>query len=195
MKVLNKIMSTLCFVISIGVCSPGVAQASTSTGTGQSVTQKNGDIEFRVGSSTSRVISGARVIVINHDGNIIGSGLTNSSGVWQASVPYYNASWNEHFAMKGIVNAIVIANGYNEQAVFVVPITEHTIQPVILQPVVSNRRNEPSESIGDIHHQDLQKYIARYAGQLGLKKQSPIVGDLGYAPWSPEQMNTGNGVK
>jgi hypothetical protein len=190
---LNKVMSSVFLVISIGVCSPAVVQANT--GAAQSVTQKNGDIEFRVGSSTSRVISGARVIVINHDGNIIGSGLTNSSGVWHTSVPYYNVSWNGNFAMKGIVNVIVIANGYNEQAVFVVPITEHTIQPVVLQPVVSNRRNEPSKSLGDIHHQDLQKYIARYAGELGLKKQSPIGGGLGYAPWSPERMTTGDVVK
>jgi hypothetical protein len=190
-KALNKIMSSVFLVGYIGCCS-AVAQASTSTG--QSVTPKNGDIAFRVGSSKSTVISGARVIVINHDGNIIGSGLTNSSGVWNTSVPLYKVDWNEHFSTKGIVNAIVIANGYNEQAVFVVPITEHTIQPVVLQPVMQNGRNEPSESLGNFSNQDLQKYIARYASELGLKKQPPISGDLGYAPWSPEQMKTGNVV-
>lgn len=157
-------------------------------------TQK-GEIEFRVGSSKSTVISGARVIVLNHDGNIVTTGLTNASGAWMASVPYYEVNWNAHFAMKGIVNAIVIANGYNEQAVFVVPITKHTIQPVVLQPIVPNNRNMPSQSLGQIHHQDLRMYIDRYAAEVGLKKQPPIQGDFDYAPWSPDKQSAGRAQK
>ncbi|GLG01456.1 hypothetical protein Alches_14950 [Alicyclobacillus hesperidum subsp. aegles] len=146
-----------------------------------------GDIEFRVGSSTSTVIAGARVIVINHDGNIVATGLTNAQGTWDAQVPLYKADWNKKFDAKGVVNAIVIADGFNEQAVYIIPITEHTVQPVILQPIQANRRNAPSASLGNFSTHDLRRYIDRYASELKLKRQAPIPGDPEYAPWSPQQ--------
>jgi hypothetical protein len=140
-----------------------------------------------VGSPKTTVIRGARVIVLLHDGQIASSGLTDSSGRWSARVPYYEVQWNEHFSTKGVVNAIVVANGYNEQVVFVIPITAHTVQPVVLQPTVANGRNLPSTSLGNIHQHNLQNFVNRYAELMGLKRQAPIPDDLGYAPWSPEK--------
>ncbi|GMA56459.1 hypothetical protein C7445_101194 [Alicyclobacillus sacchari] len=146
-----------------------------------------GDIEFRVGSSTSTVVANARVIVINHEGSIVATGLTNAQGTWDAKVPMYKADWNKKFEAKGVVSAIVVADGFNEQAVYIIPITEHTVQPVILQPIQANRRNAPSTSLGNFSTHDLKRYIDRYASELKLKRQAPIPGDPEYAPWSPQQ--------
>jgi len=157
----------------------------------QGVTRKQGEIEFRVGSSKSTVISGARVIVILHDGKVVSSGLTDKSGTWTTKVPFYPVEWNEHFTTKGIVNAIVVADGYNEQVVFVIPVTSHTVQPVVLEPVKPNARNLPSASLGNIHQHNLRQFVARYAQVMGLTKQTPIPGDFGYAPWSPVQKTEG----
>ncbi|SIS58248.1 hypothetical protein [Alicyclobacillus vulcanalis] len=146
-----------------------------------------GEIEFRVGSSTTTVVAGARVIVINHEGKIVATGLTDTHGLYIAHVPMYKAKWNEKYDAKGVVNAIVTADGYNEQAVFVIPITEHTIQPVILQPIRPNARNLPSASLGNFSSFDLVGYIDRYASELHLKRQSPIPGEPGNPPWSAQQ--------
>jgi hypothetical protein len=152
-----------------------------------STNQQKGHIEFRVGSPKSTTIAGARVIVISHEGKIVDSGLTNARGVWNASVPFHEMKWNQGFDAKGVVNAVVLANGYNEQAVFVVPNSQNTVQTVVLQPIVPNSRNEPSQSLGDFFRHDLKMYVDYYAKELKLKKQPPIPGDPGYAPWSPEQ--------
>lgn len=191
MKQLTKILSAFSLGFSLCYSSLPIALAAKQTQSVQSspsTTGQKGHIEFRVGSTKTTVISGARVIVINHEGKIIATGLTDSMGVWNAFVPLYKVEWNEHFTTKGVVTAIVIANGYNEQIVFVVPITEHTIQPVVLQPIVPNGRNLPSRALGNIHSEDLRRFIERYAEMMKLKRQAPVPGDPGYAPWSPEQM-------
>ncbi|QSO51844.1 hypothetical protein JZ785_24225 [Alicyclobacillus curvatus] len=165
--------------VNSGSVAPGASGANLSS-------SGKGQIEFRVGSSTSSVVAGARVIVINHDGEIVASGLTDSRGTFNASVLLYKVDWNQKFTTKGIVNAIVIANGFNEQAVFIVPITEHTIQPVVLQPINPQRQNLPSSSLGAFSKHDLRMYVDHYADELKLKKQSPIPGDPEYAPWGPD---------
>lgn len=155
------------------------------------VTGQQGNVEFRVGSTTSKVIAGARVIVILHDGKVLNTGLTDQSGTWSTKVPYYEVQWNERFSTKGVINAIVVADGYNEQVVFVIPITSHTIQPVVLEPIKPNARNLPSASLGNIHQHNLRNFVARYAELMGLTKQTPVPGDFGYAPWSPVQKTEG----
>lgn len=179
MRSLTKIIGGLIFFSYLGIVPTAYAATQSK--------QVQGEIEFRVGSSNSTTVAGARIIVINHDGEIVASGLTDSRGTWDASVPYYEISWNKNFSSKGIVNAIVIANGYNEQAMFVVPITEHTVQPVVLQPIVPNERNLPSSSLGNYSKNDLQMYIQHYATEMKLKKQSPISGDPEHSPWGSEQ--------
>ncbi len=170
--------------------TPSVHAATISnSGRGHAANLPNsgqGHIEFRIGSSTSAVVAGARVIVINHDGQIVSSGLTDTHGTFNASVPLFKIDWNKQFTTKGIVNAIVIANGFNEQAVFIIPITEHTIQPVVLQPINPERQNLPSASLGAFGKHDLRMYVAHYAYELKLKKQPPIPRDPDYAPWSSD---------
>ncbi len=181
-KVFGTCIVTFC---SFTQClQPSVYASSISE---QTTVAKQGLIEFRVGSIKSTVVSGARIVVINHDGKVVTTGLTNSSGIWTAAVPFFQVQWNEKFSTKGIVTAIAFANGYNEQVVFVVPITEHTVQPIVMQPVMPNARNQPYASLGLIYHQELQQFVSRYAQQVGLQRQAPIPGDFSYAPWGPSQ--------
>ncbi|GMA64298.1 hypothetical protein NZD89_03140 [Alicyclobacillus fastidiosus] len=172
MRTLTKVISSLVLCSSISSVSPVFAA-------GTQADQQKGHIEFRVGSSKSTTIAGARVIVINHEGEIVDSGLTNTRGVWDTSVPLYEMKWNQGFDAKGVVNAVVLANGYNEQAVFVVPNSLNTVQPVVLQPIVPNGRNQPSQSLGNFSIHDLKLYVDHYAEELNLKKQPPIPGDPG----------------
>ena len=185
MNILGKIMGS-CMVVACSYVGLGLyPQAYASSTTNQAGSTQNGLIEFRVGSIKSEVIGSARVIVINHEGKVITTGLTNSAGSWTATVPYFKVEWNEHFSTKGVVTAMAMANGYNEQVVFIVPITKNTIQPIVLQPIVPNGRNEPSASLGMIYHHELNQLVDRYAEQLKLVKQPPIPGGFGYAPWGP----------
>lgn len=154
-----------------------------------------GHVEFRVGTTESKRVAGARIIVVNPEGKIVASGLTNSSGVWNASVPYQNDPKYEQAGPRGTVTAIVVANGYNEQAVFEVPIKQDAVQPVVLYPISKNQRNEPTASLGNIHHHDLISFIDHFANKFGLKRQAPIPNEKGYAPWGPEVSNSSNSTQ
>ncbi|MCF8567306.1 hypothetical protein LLE49_21525 [Alicyclobacillus tolerans] len=179
MRTVTKVISSLVLSSCIVNVSPVFAAASEN--------QEKGHIEFRVGSPNSTTVPGARVIVINHEGNVVATGLTNAKGVWDTSVPLYEMKWNRGFDAKGVLNAVIVANGYNEQVVFVIPNSPNTVQPVVLQPIVPNRRNQPTQSLGNYSIHDLKLYVNHYAEELRLKKQLPIPGDPGYAPWSPEK--------
>ncbi|ACV59258.1 hypothetical protein [Alicyclobacillus acidocaldarius] len=179
---IRRILRYLGFLaLVLSTLAPAMSHAATAHASDR------GEIEFRVGSSNSTTVAGARVIVINHEGKVVSTGLTDTQGLFIAHVPMYKAKWNERYDAKGVVNAIVVADGYNEQAVFVVPITEHTIQPVILQPIRPNARNAPSVSLGNFSSYDLAGYIDRYASELHLKRQGPIPGEPSYSPWSAQQ--------
>lgn len=179
----------LCSVLQIASVAPSLAATPSDEYTGP----PTGEIEFRVGSPKTTVIAGARVIVINLDGKVLSSGLTDSTGTYRTTAPFYITEWNENLKTKGIVTAIAVANGFNEQVVFVVPITKHTVQPIILQPITPNARNFPSASLGNIHPQDLRGFVMHYAEELKLTHQPPIPGDPGYLPWSPVQKKSGVG--
>lgn len=180
MRTFKKVISSLVLCCSICSVSPTFAAAVPAN-------QQKGHIQFRVGSSKSTTIARARVIVIDHDGNIVATGVTNARGVWDTSVPLHEMKWHQGFDAQGVLNAVVVANGYNEQAVFVIPNSLSTIQPVVLQPIVPNGRNAPSQSLGNYSLHDLRLYVDYYAEKLKLKKQPLVPGDPGYAPWSPEQ--------
>ncbi|MCY0876832.1 MAG: hypothetical protein OWT28_11265 [Firmicutes bacterium] len=189
MTLWRRLFSATILCTALGAVPVSMTQAASAPAPApaenQSVAGQQGVVEFRVGSSTSKVVAGARIIVILHDGKVFTTGLTDTSGRWSAKVPYYVVQWNERFSTKGVVNAIVVANGYNEQVVFVVPITAHTVQPVILQPIQPNARNLPSASLGNIHQHNLRNFVERYAELMGLTRQAPVPGDFGYAPWGP----------
>lgn len=186
---LRKTILSLMLLTAIVVPCNTVARGETAPDSVQKsgpVAGQAGEVEFRVGSSTTTVIKGARVIVILHDGKVIATGRTDAAGRWTTRVPFYQVQWNAEFSTKGIVNAIVIADGYNEQVVFVIPITAHTIQPVVLQPIVANGRNLPSASLGNLHQHTLRHFVDHYAELMGLQRQKGVPGDFDYAPWSPE---------
>lgn len=86
----------------------------------------------------------------------------------------------------GIVTAIAIANGYNEQVIFEVPVQKHAVESIMMMPIRPNHRNEPTMTVGSIHRHDLSRMINAYAAKVGLKRQDPIPGEQDYAPWSPD---------
>ena len=151
----------------------GFAQQCTATAT----------VRFRVVSAEDfKVLPGARVIVVGDDGRIIISGLTNTEGTWSPSL---TVPLDPRFKDIGIVTAIGIANGHNENVVFGVPVKQGTVQPITLYPIQPRLRNEASASLGQLHHLDVIEIVNRYAQMLGLSKQTAIVGEFGYSPWSP----------
>lgn len=190
MNALNRFILTICFsTLVIFVAVPPAHAAEMVKGT--TGTTRTGHVEFRVGTPESKLVSGARIIIVNPEGKVVSTGLTNASGVWDASLPYQDDARYEQVDPRGIVTAIVVATGYNEQAVFEVPVQQDTVvQPIVLFPLSPNQRNEPTASLGNIHRFTLMNFINRYAKQVGLKRQTPITGNHGYAPWGPEVSNS-----
>ena len=144
-------------------------------------------IEFRVAAANLQNIRDARVIVIDDRGNVLGSGLTNGAGIWSIALPLHVDPRFAEARSIGTVTAIAIANGYNEQAVFEVPVSSHSVQPIILYPISSEHRNEPTISLGNIHRHDVIGMINHYAKKLNLKRQPSVANEVDYAPWSPYQ--------
>lgn len=170
------VSATILFVTSfLGYFQPIHASAQQRTTTAA--------VRFRVVSAEDfRVLPGARVIVVGEDGRIITSGLTNSEGIWSPSL---TVPLDPRFKDIGIVMAIGIANGHNENVVFEVPVKQGTVQPITLYPIQPRLRNEASASLGQLHHLDVIGTVNRYAQMLGLAKQPGITGEFGYSPWSP----------
>jgi hypothetical protein len=140
-------------------------------------------VQFRVFSARDySTIAGARIIVINRDGRILQTGLTNAQGAWRATL---TVPRDPRFGSMGVATAIAVANGYNENVVFDVPVKVDTVQPITLSPIVAGLRNEPSAVLGNLHRLDVIDLVNRYAKELGLQKQTPIPGEMGYAPWGP----------
>jgi hypothetical protein len=140
-------------------------------------------VQFRVVSAADfSALRGARVIVVGSDGRMLRTGLTDARGQW--SVPL-TVPLDPRFGDIGIVTAVCVANGHNENVVFEVPVKQGTVQPVTLYPVRPRLRNEASASLGQLHHLDVISIVDRYAQELGLARQPGIVGEQGYSPWGP----------
>ena len=154
--------------------------AQPKAGTGKFET-----VLFRVGSPSGKRVSGARVIVLDPDGDIVTTGLTNATGEWSAPVPIQVDGRFASVRRMGTVAAIVVASGYNEQVIFTIPVMPNAVQPVILNPITPGARNEPMATLGNLHRQDVRVLIDTYAKKLGLKRQPPVQGDYGYSPWGP----------
>ncbi|PWI57793.1 hypothetical protein [Sulfoacidibacillus thermotolerans] len=142
-------------------------------------------VEFRVANVQMKKIEGARVTVVDNRGKIIETGLTNREGVWDARIATPTDRRFAPVRKMGTVTALLFADGYNETIVFDVPVEQGQIQPVTLNPIVPNQRNEPHAELGAIHRLTIIGLINHYAEMQKLKKQPPIPGELNYAPWSP----------
>ncbi|MFX4301086.1 hypothetical protein ACOJUR_02230 [Alicyclobacillus tolerans] len=144
-------------------------------------------MEFRVASGKDfKRIAGARIILVQSNGSVLTSGQTNTSGVWRADVPLQQDPRFAGVEKLGIVTAIAVANGFNEEVVFEVPVKQDMVQPIILNPIRGGRRNEPVAVLGNLHRNALAKLVSRYATQLGLKRQT-IPTEFDVPPWSPNQ--------
>jgi hypothetical protein len=167
------VFCAMCLFGGISPIREAYAQQQTITAT----------VQFRVVSASDfSTLRGARVIVVGPGGRILRTGLTDARGQW--SVPL-TVPLDPRFGDIGTVTAICVANGYNENVVFEVPVKQGTVQPITLYPIRPKLRNEASASLGQLHHLDVIDIVNRYAQELGLTKQPGIVGEQGYSPWSP----------
>ncbi|PGL71071.1 hypothetical protein [Bacillus sp. AFS055030] len=135
-----------------------------------------------------RPIKGARVIVINSLGKILSTKLTDSNGIAKINVI---VNKNPLFPKKqmGEVTIITVANGYNEQIDFSVPINEfndHTGKDsVSLWIVDPKRRNEPRYTNGSYHRLTVFEMLNDYAKQIGLTRQNITMDAGAEPPWGP----------
>ncbi|MDQ0914600.1 hypothetical protein [Paenibacillus sp. V4I5] len=142
-----------------------------------------------VGDTSFTPINNARFIVIDRDGEIITTGLSNSKGEWIVPI---KVERDPRFPTKqmGTVTLITIAKGYNEHIMFNVPVNEHMdsnkgTASVSLNPIKTTQRNEPSIlNAGYIHRFTVFETLDYYAKKLGLKKQPQL--DHDYLHWGPE---------
>ncbi|GGJ12977.1 hypothetical protein GCM10010885_22850 [Alicyclobacillus cellulosilyticus] len=163
-------------VVQAQLRQPGVPQAAAS-GLVSAV------IQFRVVSASDfRALQDARVVLMDRNGRLVKTGLTDSEGIWRANI---TVPRDPRFRDVGTLTALVVASGHNETVVFEVPVRKGTVQPVTLQPIQPGLRNEPYYTLGQIHRLDVIDLVNRIASQLGLERQPPIPGESGYAPWGP----------
>jgi hypothetical protein len=133
-------------------------------------------------------IKGARVIVINSLGKILVTKLTDSNGIAKINV---TVKKDPLFPKKqmGEVTIITVANGYNEQIDFSVPINEfndHSAKDSVSLSIVDpKRRNEPRFTNGSYHRLTVYEMLDGYAKKVGLTRQKIKV-DVGTVPpWGP----------
>ncbi|SFC34741.1 hypothetical protein [Bacillus sp. UNCCL81] len=133
-------------------------------------------------------IKGARIIVINSLGKVLGTELTDSKGIAKINVTVMK---DPRFTKKqmGEVTVIAVANGYNEQIDFSVPINEfndHMAKDsVSLMIVDPKRRNEPQFTNGSYHRLTVFEMLDDYAKQIGLSKQNITMDAGAEPPWGP----------
>lgn len=171
------IVSVLVFC---AICVVGVSQTHEAFAQQRVITDT---VQFRVVSATDfGSLSGARVIVVAKDGRLLKTGLTNPQGIWSTSL---TVLLDPRFKDIGIVTAICVANGHNENVVFEVPVKQGTVQLITLYPIKPRLQNEASATLGQLHHLDVIDIVNKYAQEIGLTRQPAIAGELGYAPWGP----------
>jgi|GEM_PF-3369195 len=136
----------------------------------------------------SQPIKGARIIVINSLGKVLGTELTDLKGIAKINV---TVKKDPRFSKKqmGEVTVIAVANGYNEQIDFSVPINEFndhmakdSVSLLIVDP---NRRNEPQFTNGSYHRLTVFEMLDDYAKQIGLTKQNITMDAGAEPPWGP----------
>ncbi|MHB1627951.1 MAG: hypothetical protein ACYCVB_06195 [Bacilli bacterium] len=142
-------------------------------------------VEFRVADPGLKPIPGARVAIVGQSGEVLGTGLTNSVGMWKAKITVKPDPRFVSSGKLGTVAALVTAAGYNEMLLFEVPVDQGQVQvqPVILNPIQTGQRNEPVAALGNIHRHAYMRLIDDYAQRIKLVRQPAIKGEQGYAPW------------
>jgi hypothetical protein len=167
--------------VSMSTLLPETTFARSTTGQGRYET-----LDFHVINAKQDNVSGARVICIDPDGKVLRSGLTDKKGDWTCRIPLQQDPRFDEAREMGIITAMAVAKGYNESVVFEVPVVNQGQQPITMEAIKPNRRNEPTYALGNLHRHDVLKMVNDYAKQLKLKKQPPVPGEQGYSAWGPE---------
>ncbi|OZM56973.1 hypothetical protein CIB95_09385 [Lottiidibacillus patelloidae] len=137
-------------------------------------------------------IKGARILIIDSLGKIVGNVLTDNEG---KAVSNFSVPRDPRFPNKdlGVVTVIAIADGYNEFINFNVVLNEHGTEfensvNIFLRGIVWGRRNEPQYIHASFHRHTVFPMLDYYAKKAGLVRQDiPLkYQSLEIAPWSPQ---------
>jgi hypothetical protein len=177
---LKKLLDSIFVLICLVLLSPFTSYA-------ENLEIIRGTLDVKVEEAREGIfITGARIIIIDANGNIVGNKLTNQKG--EVSLPLTTFR-NKIFPTEnmGEVTVIVIADGYNEEIDFNVTINEFGQNKgranAYLEKIREQGRNEPQYINGSYHRLTVFQMLDYYANKVGLKKQQlpkEIVGD----PWS-----------
>ncbi|MFD4706699.1 hypothetical protein ACFWM3_17780 [Gottfriedia sp. NPDC058432] len=184
---MKKICMTTLLIIFIFFSSSQLALSEKLNEVSAILTVQVGPTADSSGES-GQPIKGARVIVINSFGKVLGTELTDSKGIAKINVI---VNKNPLFPKKqmGEVTIITVANGYNEQIDFSVPINEfndHTAKDSVSLLIVDpKRRNEPRFINGSYHRLTVYEMLDGYAKQVGLTKQNITMDAGAEPPWGP----------
>lgn len=141
-----------------------------------------------VADSSFTPITNARFIVINRDGEIVTTGLSNSRGEWAESI---RVERDTRFPTKqmGTITLVTIAKGFNEHIMFDVSVNEYGDKKgaigVSLNPINPNQRNESTIVNAEyIHRFTVYETLDYYSMKLGLKRQPQL--DPNSLQWGPD---------
>lgn len=116
---------------------------------------------------TKQEIEGVKLVVINKDGEVIDTLLTDKNGQAEKTISapldkkYFSQELNP--MQRGTVTLIAYKDGYRETVLFEVPVNPNdTYQPFSMYPVVSGQRNEPVVRIAEIHHLTIIELVDKY---------------------------------
>ncbi|PFH83638.1 hypothetical protein [Bacillus sp. AFS088145] len=180
---MKKICITTILSTFIFLCSSQLTLAEKFDEVSATLTVQVGPTADQSGEA-GQPIKGARIIVINSLGKVLGTVLTDSNGIAKINV---TVEKDPLFPKKqmGEVTVITVANGYNEQIDFSVPINEfndHMAKDSVSLSIVDpKRRNEPRFTNGSFHRLTVYEMLDDYAKKVGLTKQN-IMMDAGAAP-------------
>lgn len=167
------------------VCEAAAEPARTVTATLQ--VKVTGLSRLRSDAQPSPIpLEHARIIVIDRDGAIIVTGLSNGKGNWTMPV---RVLIDPRFPTKrmGMVTVIVIAEGYSEQLFFDTPVNQHGFGEgdlrVTLDRIIAEGRCEPrARNAEQLHRFTIFHTLDYYAARVGLEKRLQIDGELHWGP-------------
>lgn len=165
-KIVIKVVSLFLITVSCFYCSRIIFATSTKHTKANNTVTFN--IPFKVMTSTTP-LSGAKVIIIDINGNVIGTATTDKDGyvLKKLTVPidkrYYWLDPNK-IEPRGTVTAIAVKKGYHKSVLFEVPVSAAgSTQLINLYPDTAGERNEADVQYGNTHHLEVASLVDKYS--------------------------------
>jgi hypothetical protein len=166
------ILSMMCLFIVAAACSCSNKSAIVNCKNKENIDSVTNEVSFNVMDSQSKPLSDVRILIINMNGDVIGTESSDKNGrvIKKLTVPidkrYYWAD-PDKIEPRGTVTAIAFKEGYREQVLLEVPVSPSASpQEIYLKPIVSGERNEPDVQSGYSHHIEIMSLVNKYSKYL-----------------------------